>query len=39
MKETISALLSSKADRKNGKVESKLASELSAGIPWWSKAE
>jgi hypothetical protein len=32
-------LLSSKGARKSSKVEAKLASELSAGIPWWSKAE
>lgn len=38
MKETISALLSSKGARKSSQVESKLASELSAGFPWWDKA-
>lgn len=36
MKGTISALLTSVEDRKDSKVESKLASELSAGIPWWN---
>jgi hypothetical protein len=39
MKATISALLTSTEARKDQMVESQLASELSAGIPWWSKAE
>lgn len=39
MKSTISELLTSLEARTDAAVEANLAKELSAGIPWWNKAE
>jgi len=39
MKSTIEALLTDKNTRNYAAISRKLSSELSAGIPWWNKAE